>query len=1038
MKKQMHLSFGRVLLLCVLLACGLFASLPAKAQNDAWEISLAKPYVESLTDIKTNSFTATWSNVERQKIENGEIYNPIYFRYIVTREHEAKQDGPYSIAKASIKANPNGRKALGQGGMGAAYLNEQLTQPDWIGSSVAWTGSAIELDGTRYNGYPADALEGLVYIMSPVLNLSNGDGTYTYKFKMKVTGGTGNATFKVFGYNEELTYNKGPENVKNITVSNDGAEHEFTYDGKNGTWAHRIQIVMTSFSKVEFTDGFEVTQTLKKGEQTYRSTSYGYFEYNKAKVEEPTEASPYKDYFVKYSMNLTDIDPRALDVAAAKAAGDRIGFRVLYGMKRPGYQEMRFLKSMYSDPAYFDNQEVVSDYVYLGYVGYEAPNHNNVHPAGPSWDGYHGGAIKVTKELLKNNIGDEIVGIRFATLAGKQPNQVNSAFPAYNPPLPMVFLADKLRMNTDEEEARGKLLMHKQADKFVDGWNSIFFDKPYVITKDSEFFAGLYAYDRAIQGGIAVASIKTKVSDKNSYYVGTNWSGSPAFEEAKFQNNFDGWPLLIHLIVKPKNTSSETANRGEIRSISSPEMLFSDEPLNATLKLYNAGTRSIKDIEVELDVNGTKENKKVELARYISPSYEGDVLINDIAYEKVHGEKTISVKLLKVNGVAQESQTSSATTKVFIYDRDETFDRMALVETFTSENCQYCPTPIDDFEKLLLKPENASITSRLALVSHHSMITPDYLCMKYSKDLKPFLGIFKKTGGEVTFAGAFSPALMINRMSNPHLGNPGGTNGIIYSHIGAKQDMFTQALSFATKGSPAYVGLYLFPYFDTSAQKLKVSLKGIVSSKYDTSRPLYVTILITQDEVDLRNQRGTIPEGFKHRNVLRIVDDAGFKGSQVTIDANRKFLFEKEMSIATVDAKAATLPDNTLLLKPNQTLEDALKHVNVIAVVHNYKELPTESTIEANSDQMLHNEVQNTARRRVSFTKEDSIEETLSDSFDIFVSDRSINVVGEIAHFDVYNLNGLLVGATDLIPGGYIVKITLTNGSSRVVKVVVP
>lgn len=1045
MKKLLHISSSWAYSLWVLLACGLLATLPAKAQDQdqtgAWEINLSKPYVESLTNITKNSFTATWSNVEPQRVEAGKIYNPVHFRFIVTREHTATEDDPYLVANPKVLTNKGEKKPFGEGrGMGQAHLDEALSQPGWLASSVSWVGSAIELNATQFSDYTRDVLDaGVAHVMSPVLNLANGDHSYSITFTAKVTAGSGDATLRVYGHNEELTYSKSLDNVKTFTVPNDGAEHTFTYEAKDGSWAHRIIIVLTSFSNVEFTRGFNVLQNLKAGETAYRSTSYGYFLYDVAKREAYTETVPYQEYFDKYSVTLEDLDPRVLDVEAAQKDGDRIGFRINYGMRSPSYGgKERFQKSMYSEPAYFDNKEVSGKYVYLGYVGYEAPNHNNVHPSGPSWAGYHGGAIKATKELLKNNIGDKVVGIRFATLAGKQPGQVNSKFVGYDPHLPMIFLADKLRISTDPEDSRGNLIMHKSADKFVDGWNSVFFDEPYTIKEDDEFFAGIYAYDPAEMGGIAVASIKTKVAEKESYYVGTNWD-TQTFGEAKFQDNFEGWPLLIHLIVEPQNISDETANRAEVRSLSAPEMIFSDEALNVNLKLFNSGLKSIKSIEVELDVDGTKDVKTIEFKRYIDPSFAGEVTISNVAYDKTHGKKTISVKLLKVNGIAQKDQTATATAEVQIYERNATYERRALVETFTSENCTFCPAVTHAFEQLLLKPENADMAKRVSLVSHHSMNDSDYLCMKYSEDLLPFIGVKKERGGNVTFAGKFSPGLMINRMANPHLGDPRGTNGIIYSHIGDKQAKFDKALNYATKEAPAYVGLYLFPYFDADKQKLDVKLEGFVSTQYDKSRPLYVTIMITQDEVDQRNQQGAAAvAGFKHRNVLRIVDEAGFKGTQVTIDENNKFLYHKEMTIATMDAGAKPLRDNTLLLKPGQTLEDALKHVKVIAVVHNYEELPTLDNIEEDSNQMLFNEVQNTALRRVSFTKIDGVEEMMRDTFEVIVTGRNIDVVGDVDHFEVYNINGMLVPATDLISGGYIVKVTLTDGATQVVKVVIP
>ena len=81
---------------------------------------------------------------------------------------------------------------------------------------------------------------------------------------------------------------------------------------------------------------------------------------------------------------------------------------------------------MYSAPAYLDDVEDSNNYLYVGYCNYEAPNYNAIEPTGVSWAGYHGGAIKLTKEKLKDYVGSKVVGIRFASAACLQKDQINN------------------------------------------------------------------------------------------------------------------------------------------------------------------------------------------------------------------------------------------------------------------------------------------------------------------------------------------------------------------------------------------------------------------------------------------------------------------------------------------------------------------------------------------------------------------------------------------------------------------------------------
>lgn len=1031
--KKIIFSTKALLGIFLLVGAGL---LPTKAfaQHEKWEITHAKPKVESFTKDSETTFTAVWSNIAKQKVEGDKIHNPIFFRFITTREIIAKNPGVFNIANAEIKKNPSGTKLLGSGGQ--AYLDELLSQPGWIGSACSWNSNGLLLEGKRYEGYPAEVLESMVRITSPVLKLNNNKGKYTLKFRARVVSG-GSTSLKIYGHNEELTYTTTPPGLRNVTVK-EGAFQDFTIELEHGTWAHRVIIAGSSAANIEFEGALTITQTLMEGDKAYRSTYYGYVESNGTKLLDNLDGIyDNRQYFARYSITIDQgVDARALDVEEAKKEGQRIGFRVLYKEQSPGYGgKTNYNSSMYSEPYFLDVEAHDEKYLYLGYVGYETPNYSSVHPSSTTWAGYHGGAIKADKELLKNNIGDKVVGIRFATAACMQEGQINRSIPHYTPNLPMIFLADKLR-SPDDNPAEGHLIKHKSVEYVEDGWNTVFFDDPYVIEEGKEFYAGFYAYDAAEKGGIVVGSIKTKLNNPNAYYGGTNWSGTQNFEQAKFNNTSITDPLLIHIIVEPKNISDEVKNNASLLEVTAPVNIYTNESLILSAKIRNNGMMAIREITVEVEIDGKKESKKVTVESTINPSLEGIVAIKDIKHPETTGKKEAKVTLTHVNGV-QQKETTEAKASFNFLNQSEVFDRIALVESFTSENCLYCAERMDDFEKLLLDDKLIDLTSRIAVVSHHTMNSSDFLAMEYSKKLHPLLGVVENAG-EIKFAKPFSPAIMIDRKPHHMLGEARGANGMIYSHIGAARDKFRRAITYSTIESPALVGLHLFPYFDKAAQKLKISLKGWTSPKLDKARDIRVSILITQDEIAHRRQQGTIPTGFKHRNVLRVVDDGGFAGNKIEIKEDGTFLFTKEMEIPTTTNSVGNLPDNTLLLADGITLEKALEKVNVLAVVHYYEELPTEDTVEENDPRLLKNEVLNTAIRRVSFSDVDNVDAPKSEKYHLYVSDSHIIVEGEVLDFMVYDLTGVQVPATNLSAGTYVVRVMLSAGGSDVVKVLVP
>lgn len=1023
--------------LCLLLCCGLLSTTTAKGQEITFDY--AKPALESLTDITENSFTATWSNVTPQRInEDGTVANQVDYRLVTTREIVAKKDGEYSIAHAEVKGNPNGSKILGA----QAHLDPCLSQPGWTGGSAAWTSGGITIDGTLFTGTPEGYLGALCRITSPIMDLSNAEGKYTFTFTAKVTGDKP-AKLKVFGYGIEMFYPGGVPGTRELTVNNDGKEHEFSFNLERGNWCTCIVVSLENETKVEFTKAFTVKQNLKKGDKAWRGTYFASFNTKATETSDDVSQLFGRDvYFVKYKINLGEnesLTKEAIDTKLAANDGERVGCRLLFTNTSVGYDDkVRIQKSMFSDPIFFDKKPAEeSNYFYVGYVDYQAPNYESLSPGQPTWAGDHGGAIKVTKELLKDHIGEKVVGLRFATAACKQSNQVNTGEGAfYTPKVPFIFLAKSLRMWEGDVLTDTDTIMTSHAGTLVDGWNSVFFDRPYEITAESEFLAGIYAHDAAVAGGIVVGSIKGQTTNPNAAYVGSNWS-TYTFQEAIFSNDLSVWndPLLIQVIVEPKQQDPAKANKGELRSVTLPSFVYSDKPVDAVLSISNTGLKNISNFDIDIDFGGKKSTQNIVLQELIGTSETQEVTIKNIEHDMVSGTKKLTVTLKKVNGVEQSDPTT-VSTEVEMFKQDEAFERTVLLEIFTSEQCKFCPMVVVDIEKILSDPKNQDLVKKVAVVSHHSFNAPDFMMHTYSQGLAPFYGI-EENAGDISLYGPSSPAIMISRMPNEELGVPKAKNGSVYSPATPR---LPKALSHAIENVPAYAKAEVKPYFNPEKNVLEVAVEGVASSLIDGQRPLYVTLMVTQDEIQQRNQAcaaKTLPEGFSHRNVLRIVDDKGMQGTKIEVKEDRTFSLNMELPLATT-AETGTLQNNVLLLEgENKTLEDVLKHVNVIALLHYYTPLPTSTDVEENDQRILQNEVVNVAQRRVSFTKFDSVEQ-ISSKVNVYVENSSIRVDGDLREMQVYEPTGVLVSNESLVSGVYVVRILLTDGTSQTVKVIVP
>lgn len=1039
--------------ICLLLCCGVVSiqTLSAQSSQPKWDICLGAPGLESPTNVSANGFTATWSNVINQEMQDGKPYNEVFFRLLLTREILAKETGPYKIAHTQISPNPSGKNELIHAGY--AYLDKQLSQPDWSGAYLHWTPegvsiASVDLEGS---GMPKEMIGTMARISSPMMNLSHAKGRYTLEFTAKVLQGKdSNVEINVFGFGEELEYDyTGVPGAKKVTIPNDGKTHKFSLDMEYGSWCHRIVLEMVEFAEVEFSGEFVVQQQLEKGDRAFRSTYFAEIPYDKVKCERadvpPGTPTP-QIYALKYSYDFDSkdqIDPRSLNLKAAQADGERVAYRMLYADKRPGYRAGSFIltKSMYSKPSYFDSQEEDNNYIYLGYCNYESPNYEVREPSGPSWAGYHGGAIKLTKELLKEYIGSKVVGIRLASAACMQKNQVNDNPGFLDVKLPCIYLAksvltiDKSDYNNPQVLTPWEPIMVTSVNKLEDGWNTLFFDKPYEITAESEFFAGVHAYDEAAKGGILVRSLQSPGVDPNSAWIGTNWS-TYTLAEAEYRSivgKGDG-PLLLQVIIEPKSVDPAQHNRGELRGVKAPQTIFSDEALKPSVTLFNTGSKSIAKVKLETDLAGKKQEHIIELPTHLGPTLSQEVALSEVDHEGVLGKVTLTVTLLEVNGIALQNP-SVQTAELDIFKRDEAFERTSLVEIHTSEACQFCPEGVTRFENILNQPENARIKNKLAIVSHHAFFSPDFLYLPYSEELAPFYGVQNKAG-YIQLVAPSSPTNMINRKPIPSLGDAKGQNGSVYSII-----RLQTALDHVAQDAvdlPALVYVEVKPWFKKEDNLLNVVVRGRASSLLDRSRPIYLTIMITQDAINPRNQKYTLPiPNFVHTNVLRYVDEGGFKGTEVQFDERGNFEIVKNISLQTTDAQSGTLPANTILLEGDvKTLADAMKHVNVIAFLHHYTKLPTADDVEENDPRLLGNEVLNAAQCRVSFTGFEEVETPTRQDVRVTIQNGAVRIIGSFVDFQVYDTMGRIAPTTDLQAGVYIVRVKLTDGSEMCTKLI--
>ncbi len=826
-------------------------------------------------NVTSTSFRAHWRNVRFPWDSKTE---PIVFKLITTREIEATKDGEYAIASPVIKGSTGDKvgKAVSKATTLPGWLDEAFSQPNWMGLSCYYTEKGVTIDTKDIaTEIPEEMIGALARIQSPLMDLSNNKGEFTVTFKLR-NASNKEASLEFFAYGEELQDpNKAVsnDNIKRLAVPNDGEVHTFSYKMKNGSWCHMLVLALKARGSVEVVEGIKVTQLLKKGDRAFRGTGRYEIDYDVTEHDERLANEPHK---MNYYFNVSEgLNPIALDNEKAKADGERIAYRMSYSQKSSLHSFDAFERSLYSKPVYFDKNEDPStsdQYIYVGYGNYVAPFYDRAFPSNSSQAQLEMAAAATFKgEMLKDYTGAEIVGVRVALAASRQPNFVFEPV-AWNPQIPFIFITHKLRTFKNENEVPETIFDVKTpTGKLVDGWNTLMFDKPYEIKENDVLTAGIDLMDSGAGLGFLLhpdRSTKGKNPEVALYSLNTYGQESKFMRYMPFDEN-DCFPLLLQLIIKPKKLTPEQANRGELLSLEAKDVYYKPKwKANMTVVLNNLGTEAIKKAKFEIAFGDKKITKELAPAQAIAAGKSKSLVIDDIDVSAYTGKMNLTVSLVAVNDVTLATP-SSLSQPISVVDIADVYPRTSLIELITSENCPNCPEVDESFFKDFrdgeLSKDLDDIRKRSVVVSHHSVFhTPDFLTTQYAKDINDFY-----------VNGSFFPAMMIDRTTNKFIKHANDNEPLVIGSV-VRGVNYKPAMNNTLFLNPAFGRITLTKEYDAATKKMTVKVNGEVSKAIDDSRGIYVTFLVTQDKIQSRNQQNISnrdPKGFVHRYALRYASD---------------------------------------------------------------------------------------------------------------------------------------------------------------------
>ncbi len=1084
MKKEFSF-FRHAMQVCVVMSLFLMGGGNAKAQNESkfnYGYHVAKPYVQTPENVESDggglsSFDAKWDNIEKAYPDEG-VWNE--FTIAITQEYEAKENGVYEVANAEIKGATPATGLLNTGN--GVFLDDYMSQYGWAGKGINVKPNAICLDAKNLliQVPNADVREQFAILLSPYFDLSNNNGDFQVKFTAKVAEGQGDAELKIWTYGGLLVGEKIGTGSEIINIPNDGKEHEYTVNFKNGTWCQMFAIGVRSEHSIDFTKSIQVLQELKKGDKGFRTILTKNISQRKdpqnTEVLELTidEKNPKNAQETVYSYPVK-LYTKMLEEKALEAKGEHLAYRVAYkyirnlgGEKTKGSLD----QSLFSDPAYFTYkpESIENKYLYVGYCTQRKPDYSVSVPGSLSTTNSsmsYGAAIKATQSLLKDYVGLNVVGIRICTAASTQSTTGFKFKPTpwnMKKDVPAVFLASQLRnwkwedANLQDDDHKTKYLGQTYTPtEFSDGWNTVFFKEPYKIKEGEEFYAGAYVEDQTMASGAFCLQKEVTEATKPGYtcIMALNFYGKQdlAFVPFKEEEGMEQ-ALLLQLIIEPKD--DEFNNKGSISELDLEPLYYDNELFIPSVKLTNEGVKPIENFEVKFSFAGQEKTATLTPKNPIAPSASARVDIDVIRKFAPVEESELKITLTKVNG--SDVVPSVVTGKTKVLDNTKYYPRLSMYEYFTTESCKNCPTTSAFFFDKFDFDQFKKFKKKFVKVAHHTgNVGDDFLTIDYSKKVGQLAGTYE-FGGQVYRYTISTPTIVIDRTYNELLdtrqNGSGKTNeksGSLLGSMAAGKETFGKVVNFAAYRNPALAKITLTKkMFDEKTNKLTVDIEGEVSELIPADRPVYVSFILTQNALKAKRQENgsSIDANYIHHNAIRLVDDAGFQGTLVTVDGDRKFKMTKEISIKAAENLDNPGNNEILPLDENDEAVSLAKvmdnNVTVIAFLHYYTALPTDNDMEDKDPRFRKNEIINVAvsgmdaptelfppRTDVAVTSVERTNEVM------FVDGGRVHMTTPYTKLHIFTMDGTSVMNKNLASGVYVVRATLENGKVITGKVIV-
>lgn len=403
------------------------------------------------------------------------------------------------------------------------------------------------------------------------------------------------------------------------------------------------------------------------------------------------------------------------------------------------------------------------------------------------------------------------------------------------------------------EGSPDNLIRQTYAD-LTEGWNDVLFDEPYVIG-DEDFYLGLQAYETIGTPYPLVAYAKATVGQ--SCYVN---QAKKSWEEYA-----DRGTLLV-LALLDDDASEAFDHAVFVQNTTHPQTVAPDEDFTGGLYIHNFTPYPVDNIDIAMQGEGAAEPtyKHIDLPQAVEP-YGSTVVTTQLRAGTTESTTaTWTCWTTNVNkAVAQEARKGVTT----LYVTKDNFQRVPIIEEFTSQRCVNCPQMAYYLDKALEQYDGPYV-----YLSHHSGFREDAFTTDPDREV---LFVF---GG---YENEYNPAIMYNRAVLE------GEDVIIQGIRDMSPTPYLEALTEAAQ-MPAMAEVNIG---DEGSQ---VTVSGRIARDL-VGKPLRLSCYLVEDGIstDLYPQTGMddadapadLKEVFRHNGVILHYYNADALGDVISTDA---------------------------------------------------------------------------------------------------------------------------------------------------------